>query len=78
MRYYLKFVQNYGKIAAPLTTLLKNNAFSWTPTVDQFFQALKNTMCTTPILALPDFTKTFVLECYASGRGIGEVLMQYG
>jgi hypothetical protein len=76
--YYRKFVKKYRKIAAPLTALLKMNSFTWTPTVAQDFQTLKMTMCTTLVLALPDFTKTFVLECDASGKGIGAILMQEG
>jgi hypothetical protein len=78
MSYYHKFVKNYGKIVAPLTTLLKNNAFTWTLATDQTFQALKYIMFMTLVLVLPDFTKTFFLECDAFGKGIGEILMQDG
>jgi hypothetical protein len=76
--YYHKFFKNYGKIVAPLTVLLKNKSFTWTPTTAQDFQTLKMAMCTTLVLALLDFTKTFVLECDSLGKGIGVVLMKEG
>ena len=76
--YHRKFVKNYGKIVTPLIALLKNNYFTWTPATAHAFQTLKMEICTTRILDLHDFTKTFVLECDALGKGIGVVLMQEG
>ena len=39
--YYCKFVKNYGRIEAPLMTLLKKDAFSWTPEATEAFEDLK-------------------------------------
>jgi len=76
--YYRKFFHNYSRIAKPLTQLLKKNSFFWNEDAQQAFTALKNAMCSTPILALPDFTKSFLIECVASDTGIGAVLMHEG
>ena len=78
MGYYYKFVKNYGRIATSLATLLKKDAFSWTPEAMKAFGYVKESMCRALVLATPNFIKTFIVECDASGNGIGVVLMQEG
>ena len=54
-------MENHEKIASPLTSMLKNNAFIWNEVSEEAFTTLKYVMWTTPFLAMFDFSKTYVL-----------------
>lgn len=64
--YYRKFIQNYRGIAAPLTTVLKKNSFHWSTAAVSAFNSLKQALTTRPVLAQPDFSQSFQVECDAS------------
>ncbi|GJS19703.1 putative reverse transcriptase domain-containing protein [Tanacetum coccineum] len=48
----------------------------WGKEEEEYFQTLKQKLCSAPILALPEGTKDFVVYCDASLKGYGAVLMQ--
>ena len=69
----------FSAIAAPLNEWTKKGfAFNWREPQEITFQELKKRLTKAPLHVLPHFTKTFEVECDASGIGIGGVLMQNG
>jgi hypothetical protein len=52
--------------------------FYWTTEHDTAFECLKTALSQALVLALPDFSKQFILETDACAAGIGVVLMQAG
>ena len=71
-------MKDFGQISQPLTNMLKKDRFQWSDKAVQAFENLKKVLMKAPVLALPDFSKEFVVECDASGLGIGAVLSQEG
>ena len=74
--YYRKFIKNFALLAAPLTDLLKKEAFKWSKHAKTAFVKLKSMLTNAPMFALPNFAEPFVLETDASSVGIGAVLSQ--
>ena len=66
--YHRKFNKGYGSIAAPSTSMLKKNTFSWDEAAKGAFTYLKTIVTHSPILAFPNFAQPFVIECCNSKK----------
>lgn len=73
--YYRHFIKNYGTITRPLTELLKRGGFKWSQEAEGAFKHLKEALASSPVLALPDLSRSFTIEANASQFGIGVALM---
>nr|GEX31773.1 reverse transcriptase domain-containing protein [Tanacetum cinerariifolium] len=77
--YYRRFIENFFKIAKPLTLLTqKNKTYVWGDKQDEAFRIMKVKLCNAPVLALPDGPNDYVVYYDASKQGFGCVLMQQG
>lgn len=76
--FYRRFITNYGSVASPLTTLLRDKPKKpvWTDQAWAAFAGLKSSFTTAPILLHPDPDLLFVVEVDVSSCGIGAVLSQ--
>ena len=75
--YYRKFVENFAKIAKPLTLLTKKDiAFDWGEHQEKAFQILKDKLTNPPVLAHFDPELPTEVRSDASLVGIGAILVQ--
>ena len=72
-------MNDFSTISAPLNAIVKKDVvFKWGQEEEKAFITLKERLTKVPILAFPNFTKTFEIECDASNIGIRVVLLQEG
>ncbi|KAI3824596.1 hypothetical protein L1987_06060 [Smallanthus sonchifolius] len=77
--YYRRFIQDFSRIATPLTKLTRNNSkYEWNTDQENAFQTLKEKLTQAPVLALPEGVEDFVVYSDASKLGLSCVLMQRG
>ncbi|GKC40048.1 putative reverse transcriptase domain-containing protein [Tanacetum coccineum] len=75
--YYRRFIEGFSKIARSMTKLTQKKVkFEWGDKQEAAFQLLKEKLCSTPILALLEGSKDFIVYCDDSIKGFGAMLMQ--
>ena len=73
--YYRRFVQDFARIATPLTQLTKNGVpFVWDDTCEASFQELKQRLVFAPVLTVPESSVGGGCVCVTPTKGLREKL----
>jgi hypothetical protein len=73
--FYRRLVPDFAEITKPLTILTrKDQKFTWVPSQQEAFQNMKDKLCTTPVLAYPNFKLPFITTTDASKVAIAAIL----
>ena len=75
--WYSRFIEKESEIKLPLVKLIKKTqSWQWSAELQAAFENLKLALTRTPVLARPDFSLEFTVQCDASNDAIGAVLSQ--
>jgi hypothetical protein len=78
--FYCRFVLGFSRIAWALNQITRGGGkakFAWVRSQQQAFDDLKQCLCSTPVLSLPDLHQPFEIETDASDYVVGVVLTQH-
>ena len=79
VNYLARFMPRLSEVMEPIRRLTRSNTeWEWTEVQDNSMKEIKRMVTEAPILAFYDPAKELVIECDASQKGLGAVLMQQG
>ena len=75
-RYYKRFIEDFSRLAAPMTKLSWNEVkFEWNDRCEKAFQELKRRLTSALILIVLEREQGYIVYCDVSKVGLGCVLM---
>lgn len=79
-QFFRRFIREFSKIAAPLTNLTRKNGSisKWDQGCDSAFNQINASLISSPIMKVPDWTKSFRCHTDASQLAVGGNLTQLG
>ena len=75
-QYWRKFIANFSSIAVPMHVVTSvKKGFQWGGKQQKNFEALKDKISSSPVLALPNLRHPFDIQTNASDYAMGAVLL---